>query len=70
MLISYGRRVETTLEMVRRHVREGATRVAQQSELVAELHNNGRPTEEAEQLLRLFQQVQGEHERHLARLEG
>lgn len=61
---------KTELEMVRRHVRQGAARVARQFRLVAKLRADGRPTEVAEQLLASFEEVQRQHETHLARLEG
>ena len=62
-------RKEDELEMVRRHVRQGAAHVARQSQLVAELRADGRPTEIAEQLLAVFEESQQQHEAHLARLE-
>ena len=61
---------ETELEMARRHVRQGIARVARQLQLVAELRIDGRPTEIAEQLLACFEDIQRQHEAHLARLEG
>lgn len=61
---------ETDLKMVRRHVRQGAARVARQSQLVAELRADGWPTEAAERLLANFEEIQRQHEAHLARLEG
>ena len=61
---------ETDLEMVRRHVRQGAAHVVRQFQLVAKLRADGRPTEVAEQLLATFEESQRQHEAHLARLEG
>ncbi len=61
---------ETELEMVRGHVRQGAACVARQFQLVAELRADGRPTEAAERLLANFEEIQRQHEAHLARLEG
>ena len=58
---------ETTLEMVRRHVREGAEHVARQRALLARLKERGLPTAEAERLLEDFEDVQRQHEDHLAR---
>jgi hypothetical protein len=59
---------ETELQMVQRHVREGAVHVARQREIVAQFHANGNPTELAEKLLAGFQGMQFEHEAHLERL--
>jgi len=64
------RRKETDLEMVRRHVRQGALQVTRQFRRVAELRADGQPTEVAEQLLATFEESQQLHEAHLARLEG
>ncbi len=61
---------ETDLEMVRRHVRQGSACVARQFQLVAKLRADGRPAEVAEQLLANFEDIQQQHEAHLARLEG
>jgi len=61
---------ETEMEMVCRHVRQGSACVARQSQLVAKLRADGRPTEVAEQLLASFEDTQRQHEAHLARLEG
>ena len=61
---------ETELEMVRRHVRQGAISVTRQSQLVAKLRANGQPTEVAEQLLAIFEESQWHHQAHLARLGG
>jgi hypothetical protein len=61
---------ETELEMVTRHIREGAEHVAKQRALIAELRANGHPTGEAEALLATFEDLQRQHEAHLARIEG
>ena len=61
---------ENDLQMVRRHVRQGAARVVRQFQLVAQLRADERPTEAAEQLLANFEEIQWQHEAHLARLEG
>ena len=61
---------ETDLEMVRRHVRQGAAHVARQFQRVAKLRADGQSTEVAEQLLATFEESQRQHEAHLARLEG
>jgi len=61
---------ETELEMVRRHVRQGAACVTRQFQLVAKLRANGQPTEVAEQLLAIFEESQWHHQAHLARLVG
>jgi hypothetical protein len=61
---------ETELEMVRRHVREGAEHVAHQRALVARLTADGLPSEEAAALLANFEDLQEQHEAHLARVEA
>ena len=61
---------ETELEMVRRHVREGAGHVARQRGIVAGLHADSPLTEVAEQLLASFEDLQRQHIAHLARLGG
>ncbi len=61
---------ETELEMVRRHVRQGAVSVTRQSQLVVKLRANRQPTEVAEHLLAIFEESQWRHEAHLARLGG
>ena len=58
---------ETELEMVRRHVGEGADHVARQRALIAHLKENGLPFHEAETLLATFEDIQRQHEDHLAR---
>ena len=63
-------RGKTELEMVRRHVCQGAACVARQLQLVAKLRADGRPTEVAEQLLASFEKAQQQHEAHLGRLES
>jgi len=59
---------ETELEMVERHVREGARQVARQAEIVADLRARGYPSEIAEALLARFQEVQRLHQAHLCRI--
>ncbi|AWN37744.1 hypothetical protein DK427_20105 [Methylobacterium radiodurans] len=61
---------ETELEMVRRHVRQGAEHVAKQRALVIRLRASGLPVEEAEALLGTFEDFQRQHEAHLAKAEG
>ncbi len=61
---------EIDLEMVRRHVRQGAGHVARQREIVAKLRASGHPTETALQLLATLEATQQQHKAHLARLEG
>ena len=61
---------ETELEQVRRHVCEGADHVANQRALIIRLRANELPTEEAVALLANFEDLQGQHEAHLARIEG
>lgn len=59
---------ETELEMVRRHIREGAGHLARQRFLIARMRMGGIPTEEAETLLATFEDNPGQHEAHLARI--
>ena len=61
---------ESELAMVQRHVREGAEHVARQRELLARLQVDGQPTEEALALLTNFEDLQRQHEVHLARLDA
>lgn len=58
---------ETEIEMVRRHVEEGAKHIARQRLLVARLRQEGLPTQEAANLLATFEAIQRQHEDHLAR---
>lgn len=60
---------ETELEMARRHVREGAAILARQRAVVVELSERGADTTQAETLLTNFEDLQRQHEDHLARLE-
>lgn len=62
--------LETELEMVRRHVREGEQHLVNQRALIARLWASHLPTEAAEALLDTFKDMQRQHEDHLARLEG
>ena len=59
---------ETKLEMVRRHVEEGAGHIEKQRALIAQLWAAGLPTEEAQALLGTFEAVQCQHEDDLARI--
>ena len=52
---------ETELQMVMRHVRDGAA--------IERLTSLGLPTDEAEELLILLERIQSEHILHLKRLE-
>lgn len=61
---------ESELEMVRRHVREGAGHVANQRALVIRLKGYGLPTAEAEALLATFEDSQAQHEAHLSKVEA
>lgn len=61
---------ETKLEMLRRHCREGEGHVARQRALVARLVADGLPTKEARELLVTFEDLQRQHEAHLARAEA
>ena len=60
---------ETELEMVRRHIREGAGQLASQRFLIARMRMNGISTDEAETLLATFEDTQRQHEAHLARID-
>jgi hypothetical protein len=60
--------LETELEMVRRHIREGSGRVASQEALVARLCKNGQSVSRAQEMLQIFRYLQKEHEAHLDRL--
>lgn len=62
--------METDLDMVRRHVKEGEVYIARQEALVAKLECDGYNTAEAKILLRLFRSVMRLHQEHLHRLEG
>lgn len=61
---------ETELEMVRRHVREGERQLAAQRALIARVDARGLPTEEAANLLAVFEEIQRMHEAHLTRIKG
>lgn len=61
---------ETDLEMVQRHVRAGERHLANQRALIARLKASELPTGEAEALLDTFEDMQGQHKAHLARLKG
>ena len=61
---------ETELEMVRRHIREGAGQLASQRFLIARMRMNGIPTDEAEALLATFEDTHRQHEAHRARIAG
>lgn len=61
---------ETKLAMLRRHVREGEEQVAKQRALVARLKADGLPVAAAEALLVTFEDLQVQHEAHLARAEA
>jgi hypothetical protein len=61
---------ETELGMVRRHIEVGDRHIAKQRALIARMRQRDLPTEEAEALLILFEDVQRQHEEHLARLEA
>ena len=61
---------ETQLETSQRHVLEGRKHIARQFEIIDKLESNGFPTDEAERLLRTFEDTQDMHEAHLAHLLG
>jgi hypothetical protein len=56
------------LDMARRHVAEGAARVAKQRQLVENLEADGYPTELAHQLLTSLEDTLEQMRRHLAYL--
>ena len=60
--------METELEMVERHVREGERHVARQREILAELGRDGHPTAIARDLLVLFEWTLAQHRAHLNEL--
>ncbi|MCJ2090791.1 hypothetical protein MKK88_33130 [Methylobacterium sp. E-005] len=60
---------ETELEMVRRHIREGAGQLASQRFLIARMRMNGILTEEAERLLLAFEDTLKQHDAHLPRID-
>ena len=59
---------ETELEMVRRHVEQGHKCIAKQRALIAHLKGDGLPSNDAEALLVTFEDIQRQHEDHLARI--
>lgn len=61
---------ETELGMVRRHIEIGDRHIAKQRALIARLRQRDLPTEAAEALLILFEDVQRHHWEHFARLEA
>ncbi|MBD8909403.1 hypothetical protein [Methylorubrum zatmanii] len=62
------RTAETELEMVRRHIKEGAEHLTKQRALIARLRDAGFSSAEAEALLVNFEHSQRQHEDHLARI--
>ena len=59
---------ELEIDMVRRHVRQGAVIVARQEQLITRLRATGYPSEFAEKVLISFLEIQTEHVTHLQRL--
>lgn len=59
---------ESELEMVRRHVREGAAAVERQRAIVSELEADGLSIDVAVTLLSQFEAIQAQHEAHLERI--
>lgn len=61
---------ETELQMAKRHVREGAQRIARQRELLSELrdHGHAKVADAAEALLVLFIAIQRESIGHVKRI--
>jgi hypothetical protein len=62
--------LESEVEMVRRHVREGERHLSRQCEIVQKLRDGNHSTELAEELLIAFEQSLLAHRTHLARLVG
>ena len=60
--------IETELEMVERHVRQGERHVLRQHQIIAELGRDGRPTQVARDLLVLFEWTLLQHREHLDKL--
>jgi hypothetical protein len=60
--------IETELEMVQRHIRQGEKHVLRQHEIIAELTLRNQPTWLAEGLLLDFQATLRAHQDHLDRL--
>ena len=58
--------VETTLDKVRRHVREGEQRVAEQTRRIVGLSMDGHDTQAAEQFLVVLEQILTVTREHLA----
>jgi hypothetical protein len=52
------------LAMADRHIAEGEAHILRQEQLLTSLRRDGRPTAEAETLLRLFNETQVEHRAH------
>ncbi|WP_289014367.1 hypothetical protein [uncultured Methylobacterium sp.] len=61
---------ETKLEMLRRHCREVEEHVAKQRAFVARPAADGLPMQEAAELLGTFENLQRQHDAHLARAEA
>ncbi len=59
---------ETPAEMFVRHVLEGEKHIADQTALIERLRLMGLPTEDAQDLLEYFCQLQAQHEKHLRRI--
>ena len=61
--------VETELQMVERHVREGERHLTSQREIIARLRARGRDTSEADRLLTNLEDLQRLHLEHLRPLQ-
>ena len=59
---------EPELQMVRRHIREGAAIVLRKTAIVAELTKAGHDSTMAESLLYVFETLQAQHVAHLGRI--
>jgi hypothetical protein len=61
-------RVETELQVVQRHIREGKAILVRQHAVVERLRTTGFATDQAEVLLSNFHDFQALHEEHQARI--
>jgi len=61
---------ETSLELARRHVREGEARVTRQRKIIARMPPTAELSRTARRVLQGFERILRDHKDHLARLEG
>ncbi|OBQ96970.1 hypothetical protein A9K66_00445 [Mesorhizobium sp. AA23] len=60
--------IDDDIEMARRLVHEGERHLRRQHELVADLSDQGLPTDDALRFLQLLEDMQAMHRQHLSRL--